>query len=252
MPKFGQDDTLEQHRVGNFGFSAVAMGDLDGAAGYTLATLVCDRSGSTSGFQQPMEDALKASVEALRKHPNADTIMMRVVTVADACKEEHGFVPLPDVEVSRYDGMLAPQGMTSLFDGLVNAAEALAAYGQILRHDRYRVNGILICITDGLNNAGKFRHDGDVVYVKDAFTKPLGAESLESLATILIAVNVTDRAVSAAMKKLHTDAGFTVPMIELQDAKPDTIAKIGQFISASVSSTSQALGTGAPSQSVTF
>lgn len=251
MPKFGEDISLEQHRVGAFGFTAVSMDDLE-SSGYTLATIACDRSGSTSGFQKPMEDALKASVEALRKMPTAESIMLRVLTFDTECEEVHGFIPLADIDTARYDGALAPRGMTALFDACVNAAEAAAHYGQQLLRDRFNANGILIVITDGLNNSGRFDNDNSLPAVRAAFENTKAKECLESFTTVLIGVNFTNHYAEQALKAFHNKAGFSTDMIALNDADPKTIAKIGKFVTESVSSTSQALGTGGASTSIKF
>lgn len=256
MPRFIDDDRaeLQQHKVGHFGFTATNIDDLE-ASGYTLATIACDRSGSTRGFQKPMEDALKASVEALKKHPNSEGMMLRVLAFDSTCEEVHGFIPLADIDTTRYDGSLTPRGMTALFDACINGAQAAAEYGKQLLRDRFNANGILICITDGMNNAGKFRaetfpNNHDVPEVAKAFRQAMEKESLESFATILIGVNMQNGSVKAILEAFHKEAGFSTGMIALDDANPDTIAKIGAFISTSVSSTSTALGTGGPSQSL--
>ena len=251
MPKFGEDASLDKHAVGHFGFTAVSMDDLE-SSGYTLASLVVDRSGSTQGFEQPMEAAVVASIEALRKMPTADSIMLRVLTIDNDCEEQHGFIPLADIDVARYVGAFSPRGMTSLFDGVINAAEAAACYGTQLLKDRFNANGILIVITDGCNNAGRFCSDSDLPAVRDALTSTQRKECLESFTTVLIGVNLQSREVEAVLRKFHAEAGFSVPMIALKDADPKTIAKIGKFVTDSVSSTSQALGTGGPSQVPTF
>lgn len=263
MPLFDDNDTagggtsLEQHNVGHFGFTATNLDDL-GAAGYTLATLVLDRSGSTEGFQKEMEQAVKACVEALKgsKTIDPETIMLRVLTVDSQCEELHGFIPLADIDPARYDGTLKARGMTAMYDGLVNASEAAAAYGEQLTKDHFTANAITIGITDGLNNAGRFSRQSDVVAVKAAFEAAKKRECLESHTTILIGVNASGTfdgvRVGDALKQFHSEAGFTVPMIDLKDASPQTIAKIGRFITDSVSSTSKSLGTGAASQKITF
>lgn len=256
MPKFVDDDTiqLDHHNVGHFGFTAVSLDDLE-ASGYTLATIACDRSGSTAGFQKPMEDALKASVEALKKHPNSEQMMLRVLAFSTDCEEVHGFIPLADIDASRYDGILAPQSMTALFDACINGAEASAVYGKQLLKDRFNANGILIVITDGLNNSGRFcdgrfPNNPDAKLVAKAFKDTQEKECLESFATILIGVNLKSGDAKVALESFHAEAGFSTPMIALDDASPDTIAKIGAFISSSVSSTSSSLGTGGPSQNL--
>ena len=250
MPKL-ENIELETHRIGHFGFTAVKMDDLE-AAGYTLATIVCDRSGSTSGFQNEMEQALKSSVEALQKGKTFDpeTVMLRVLTIDNEVQEQHGYIPLLDIDPNRYDGILSPRGMTALFDGCIDAAQAAAQYGLQLRKDRFNANGIMIVITDGANNAGKFSEMRDVAEVQKAFGETKQSESLESFTSILIAVNIGSY--SKVLNDFHKAAGFTVPIIDLKDASPETIAKIGDFIVSSVSSTSTALGTGGPSQSIKF
>ncbi len=251
MPKLMDVENLENHKVGHFGFTAVSMDDLE-AAGYTLATIVCDRSGSTSGFQQDMEKALKASVEALQESKTFDpeTVMLRVLTIDNDVEEQHGYIPLLDIDTDRYDGILSARGMTALFDGCVDAAQAASNYGLQLRRDHYNANGIMIVITDGANNAGKFSSPVDVDEVKKAFQETQRSESLESFTSILIAVNALSY--STVLRDFHADAGFTVPVVDLKDASPETIAKIGDFIVSSVSSTSTALGTGGPSQTIKF
>jgi len=253
MPKFVDDDnaTIDQHKVGHFGFTAVSLDDLE-SSGYTLATIACDRSGSTQGFQKPMEEALKASVAALLRHPNSESMMLRVLTFDTECAELHGFIPLADIEPMRYNGSLEPRGMTALFDACINGAEAASEYGKQLIQDRFNANGILIVITDGMNNSGRFFQNRDLPQVAKAFQDTQRNECLESFATILIGVNLQDSHVKTILEDFHRQAGFSTDMIALMDAQPDTIAKIGAFISSSVSSTSTALGTGAPSQSLTW
>ena len=251
MPKFTTEGSLENNTAGHFGFTAIGVDHLE-ASGYTLATIVCDRSGSTSGYQKPMEEALKSSIEALKKHPNNETMLVRVVTVDTQCEEQHGFIPVTDIDGSRYDGLLSARGVTALFDGCVNAAEAAANFGKTLIQQRYTANGIIIVITDGLNCAGKFSQPEDIVFVKDAFGKTTQTECLESLVSVLIGVVGKNIHVANELQKFHSEAGFSEPMITLTDANPTTIAKIGKFITDSVSSTSVARGTGGPSQSISF
>jgi hypothetical protein len=259
MPVFDDNDTntqLDHHNVGHFGFTAVSLDDLE-ASGYTLATIACDRSGSTRGFQKPMEDALRASVEALKKHPNSEQMMLRVLAFSTECTEIHGFIPLADIDPSRYDGILAPQSMTALFDACINGAEAAAAYGKQLLEDRFNANGILIVITDGMNNCGRFAsshfpNNSDAKHVAKAFKDTQEKECLESFATILIGVNLKHGDAKTSLEAFHAEAGFSTPMIALDDASTDTIAKIGAFISSSVSSTSSSLGTVTPSQQLQF
>jgi hypothetical protein len=82
-------------------------------------------------------------------------------------------------------------------------------------------------------------------------TKATTNETLESLVSILIGVNVTDQGVSAKLNDLHTQGGFS-QYVELKDATAKTLAKLAKFVSKSISSQSTALGTGGPSKSLSF
>jgi hypothetical protein len=81
--------------------------------------------------------------------------------------------------------------------------------------------------------------------------RALVSESLESLVTILVGVNVTDSTVSQFLKEFKDQAGFT-QYVEVNDASPKTMAKLANFIQASVSSQSQAVNSGRASQPITF
>jgi len=69
--------------------------------------------------------------------------------------------------------------------------------------------------------------------------------------SILIGVNITDSMVSQALNDFNTRAGFT-QYVEIGNASKSTLAKLAQFVSKSISSQSQALGTGSASASLTF
>lgn len=245
MPKLGSQN-LQKHNVGHFGFSAAKIEDL-GASEYTLATIIADRSGSTSGFQQPMEDAVKAVVEACQKSPRADNLLLRYITFSDSHHEEHGFELLSSLNSSQYDGTLHPGGMTALHDAATDGIEASNNYGKQLTEQDFNVNGIVFVITDGGDNMSKCTANE----VKKALEQAVKGENLESMVSILIGVNVNEPAVAKLLSDYHQNAGFT-QYVELKDANKNTLAKLAQFVSKSISSQSQALGTGGPSQSIVF
>ena len=68
---------------------------------------------------------------------------------------------------------------------------------------------------------------------------------------ILIGVNDSDQHLKVVLDKFKNDAGFE-EYISLGDVSPSKLAKLAKWISQSISSTSQALGTGGPSQNVNF
>jgi predicted amidohydrolase len=72
-------------------------------------------------------------------------------------------------------------------------------------------------------------------------------EFIESHVTVLIGINAANCA--SYLKRFQTEAGIT-QFIDAGDANKDNLAKLAAFVSQSISSTSQAIGTGGPSQSI--
>jgi len=243
MPQLGN---MQQQQAGNFRFSGTRIEDL-GATEYTLVTVVIDRSGSTAGFQADMEKALKEIVDACQKSPRADNLMLRLVTFDDQEEEKHGFRLLQDVKKADYDGILPPGGLTALYDAAANGIEVTNAYGRKLLEQDFSVNGIVFVITDGADNKSTYTP----TKVKEALEKAVSGENLESLVSILIGVNVQDSGLKQLLEDFKNAAGFT-QFVALNDASKNTLAKLAQFVSKSISSQSQALGSGGASQSINF
>jgi len=245
MPKL--TDNLENFKLpGSYGYSATKLSDL-GATEYTLVTLVVDDSGSIQSFRGEMESAIKEVVNACRYSPRADNLMIRLVTFSNKMKEIHGFKLLANCQLDDYNNVLTDGGMTALFDATVNSVDATSSYGKTLMDNDFSTNGIVIVISDGADNQSSQSIDG----VAKSLIKSIAGETLESMVSVLIGVNVTDSSVSTALNELHTKGGFT-QYVELSDAKAKTLAKLAQFVSKSISSQSTALGTGGPSKSLSF
>lgn len=242
------NENLEHHdlTVSNFGFSAMGINDLE-ASEYTLVTLACDASPSVEVFKPKMEECLQEILKACRRSPRADNLMQRLLAFNNRLEEIHGFQPLKDLNPTDYQNCLPVGGLTSLFDATVNALEAIGKYGKTLVEHDYDVNGILIVITDGLDN----RSTNTVLQAQQALDRIRKEECLESLISILVGVNITDPVVSQELQTFKDQVGFT-QYVELDNADEKTLAKLAQFVSKSVSSQSQSLGTGGPSQTLTF
>lgn len=244
------DDTMEQHKIAGtaFQFSATKISNL-GATEYTLFGLAADKSGSVFRFGKEIEACLKSVVESCQHSPRADNLMARVVTFNHVMDEIHGFRPLADCHLGAYDGIIQPGGGTALFDTTVNLVESLASYGKSLIEQDYAANGIVCIITDGCDEHSTLT----VASARQALDRAMLSESLESLVSILIGVNVTEQRVSDKLQEFRREAGFT-QYVETKDATAKTLAKLAGFISKSVSSQSQSLGTKAASQpiAVTF
>lgn len=235
---------LEQLKAASgYKFSATKIDDL-GAAEYTLATLVVDTSGSVSGFLPQLEQMLKTVFKAMQKSPRSDNLMYRVVSFDDTLHEHHGFKLLNNINEKDYDNLLQIGGMTALFESMDEAIQATATYGKQLISQDFIVNGIVVVVTDGQNNRGTIH---DAALVKKSLENARKSECLESLLVVLVGVTNDDTSLDAYLKIVKDDAGCD-SYVSIGTATPGKIAKLAQFISQSISSTSSSLGTGNPSQ----
>lgn len=239
---------LQSYQVpgGNFGFTGMQVDEI-GAQDQTLYTLVVDESGSTMRFRDEMSACTQEVVRSLSDSPRADNLMFRMLHFSTGMREIHGFKQLADCNVGDYANLFAGTGQTELFDTTLETAEATRVYGENLAAQHYMANGIIVVITDGCD-LGSIHGPNDV---RRAFQEIVEGEVLESLMTILIGVNITEDRVKQKLEDFKDQAGFT-QFVSVADASAKTLAKVANFISQSVSSQSQALGTGGASQSLTF
>ena len=102
-------------------------------------------------------------------------------------------------------------------------------------------------ITDGMDNASNLPASEVKTALEDART----SEALESIMPVLIGVNTDASGLNSYLDSFQREAGFQ-QYIAIGQATEAELAKLGGFISSSISSQSQALGSGGPSQSLTF
>lgn len=248
MPKFVDDSVaMATHNIGGstFAFTAADIKAL-GAEMYTLGVVVVDVSGSTAGYRKQMESALAEIVKACRLNPRADSMMLRVVTFDTQLKEYHGFKPLPNCNELDYVDSCVPGGYTCLYDAVYEAVHSCIEYGKQLSSHDYTVNAAIFVITDGEDNMSR----STAKMCKDAFAEATHSEALESLMSVLIGVGATG-SLNSYLQAFKDEAGFQ-QYVAIGDADEKTLAKVGGFISLSMSSQSKALGTGGGSQSLTF
>lgn len=226
-----------------YNFSATKIDDLGNQA-YTLASLVIDVSGSVTGYLPQLEQMLKTVFKAMAKSPQQDALMYRVVSFDDTLDEKHGFKLLGNIQESDYDGILSIGGMTALFEAMDEAIQATATYGKQLTEQDFTVNGIVVVVTDGQNNRGTIH---DAAIVKKSLEKARQSECLESILVILVGVTGDDTQLDFYLKDVKDNAGCD-QYVSIGTATPGKIAKLAQFVSQSISSTSSSLGTGAASQ----
>lgn len=245
MPRLDADGDVETHPIGgNFSFTGARIANL-GATEYTLVDIEVDMSTSVRSFLSDLLNMLDLAVDACRKSPRADNLLVRVATFSSAgIKEVHGFVPLADIDRTKYS-KLTPGGWTPLYDACYVGAKATNEYAKKLADADFLANGIMFVITDGENNDSAATVDMVAVEMQAA----LRSETLESHVSILIGINTKNARVTRALAQFRADAGMT-QFVDAGDATPQKLAKLAAFVSQSVSSTGQALGTGGPSQQI--
>lgn len=241
--KLFDDANMTTGSVGGFHFSAVRPETL-GATEYTLVTLVLDKTGSVAGFAQDLFSIKKTVVEACRKSPRADYLLLRVVEFNGSIDEVHGFLPLSQVDAAAYQ---TPRcgGMTALRDAVFSAVGATNAYAKTLAADDYLTNAIIIVGTDGDDNDSRV----SAADVAAELKRGTQGESLESMRTILVGVNAG--VYRSALEGFQRDVGVD-QYVDVADATPQRLAKLAEFVSRSISAQSQSLGTGGPSKALTF
>lgn len=244
--KLIQDDPNTETIVAqasNFRFSGVRPESL-GATEYTLATLVTDVTGSTSGFEDLILDMRRMVVDACKSNPRAEFLMLRATEFNTQVKETQGFKEVNSVDQGSWIATRA-HGMTHLFDATAEAIEATNGYGEILSGQDFNVNGVIFVVTDGADT-GSINTPATIKMLAEMGVKN---EHLESLNIILIGVNAKD--CKKQLEAFQNGAGLT-QYVDAGNATPAELAKLAKFIAASISSQSQSLGTGGPSQALSF
>jgi len=237
MPKFNNMQNITIPGSGNFQFSAVRPDNL-GATEYTLVTIVVDVSSSVHGFSKELLKALKSVIQGCHKSPRVDNLMVRLLTFSDDRKEVHGFVQLNQINPADYQPLKCG-GCTALYDATYDAVGASNAYAKKLFEQDFDVNGAIYILTDGIDNRSTMKAGDIARQVQQAIRD----EYLESLVTVLVGVNTGNGTVAGYLQLFKDEAKLT-QYIDVSQATADELAKLAAFVSQSISSQSQALGTG--------
>ena len=247
------DPDLESRKIplGKYGYTAARIDDL-GASEFTLVVLISDVSSSVADFQTTLESCIKEILQGCEKSPRADNLLVMHIQFARTVIETHGFRPLTNCVLTDYDNVLQVGGSTSLYDAWMFALSALGDYAKHLDNNEFKVNGLIACITDGDDNTSSFGADD----VKKVIANINKQESLESLMSILIGVNIQNTQsekdhFTSRLTEFKDAVGIT-QYEEISDTSAKTFAKLAKFVSQSVSSQSQSLGTGGASQPQTL
>ena len=246
MPRLMQDENVEVFKLaGNFTFGGTRVETL-GATEYTLVTIAVDETGSVSSFANALSDMLITIIDSCKRSPRSDNLLIRVITFGSqypqGVNEVHGFKPLADINPADYPP-IRPGGSTPLYDVMYSAISAMNAYGKKLMEDDFGVNAISFVVTDGDDNASVTTPR----MIKEENDKAISGETLESAISVLIGINA--QAYKTRLSTFKKSAGIT-EYIDAGTATKQTLAKLANFVSQSISSQSQALGTGGASQNI--
>ncbi len=251
MPRMLKDDTMETGKTAGgtqaFKFSGTRIEHLANVASeFTLVTIAIDVTGSTDGFTDELRACLIKAVEACSKSPRKANLLLRVIlfstSVPGQIQELHGFKPLGEVDPTQYPTFVAG-GMTNLNDATFSAVGATHAYAKNLMGQDFTTNGIVFIITDGGDNESSVT----ATEIKKELARALRAEEIESMVTVLIGINATY--CSTLLSDFQRIAGLD-KYIDAGEVTKGKLAKLAAFVSQSVSSQSQSLGTGGPSQNI--
>lgn len=229
----------------NFHYSGESIDKL-GASEYTLVNIVVDMSGSVVSYKNELTECIKTIVGSCKLSQRAENLMIRLTTFNNSVYEEHGFSLLSSLIPDAYKSK-DPTGSTSLYDATIDGILAVNNYGKTLYDQEFDSNGIVFIITDGDDNTSR----SNPAQIKELVEKVINEEKLESLRTILIGVNTKRDSLRRVLENFKNAANID-QYVDIEDANKNSLAKLANFISKSISAQSLALGTGGPSQAVMF
>lgn len=277
MPRI---DAMQNYNFGNFSFSGAKPENLDEPE-YTVVCIMTDMTGSVNLFADQLLEMERFVISDAKRSSFNKRIIFRscrfnaVNRQSATINELYGFTPVGSIEPDTDHPAFSPHGSTPLLDALYDGILSTLEYSKsVYDADITGVNGLLVLTTDGEENDSRRVRE---LALKDGIAFPTPAqlsdyrdrvcdeikemlkvarrsEKLDSLKVILVGVNTSGKAwdgtsISELLAQLKDKTGID-QYLDAGDVKAGTIGKIAQFISQSVSSTSQALGSGAPSQNI--
>jgi len=193
-------------------------------------------------------------MDSCKKSPRAANLLMRQTAFSSRgsgpqIREIHGYSLLNSINPADYHNCLSPNGGTPLVDATLEAVDAMYDMGKKLFKQKFLCNGILVVLTDGDENASDPNHSA--ADIKQMIDRIKQETVLESVRTILIGVNDSEAHMKQCLDSFRNDAGLD-EYISMGNVTAGKLAKLAQFVSQSVSSQSQSLGSGGASQPISF
>lgn len=235
-----------------FGFSAVdpeTIQDLEDE--YTIVCIAEDVSPSTEMLRSLMCEGKKLINLACKKAPRVAKLMTRFTKFGSRIEEDHGFKPVKDIDEDKYTPSSTIGSSTCLYDAIFDAVASVEHYADILDKSDIGSNAIIFIMTDGMDNSSSVGHQTILDKLEEIKMK----EILESVKIILIGFNDPKSSYSnqiAQYLQEVTDNLHLDQYIDVGGLTPEQAAKVFGFVSQSISAQSQSLGTGGPSQNLTF
>lgn len=251
MPKLlGVDAGDVNQSLQGFGYTSISIDKL-GATEYTIVSVVVDKTTSVIPFKDQLEDMLQVSLESCKSSPRALNLLARSTAFStnwnsSNIEELHGFTLLNSLDTTQFRGTINPSGSTPLYDATLEAIDTTHDYAKKLYDNEYLCNAVIFIITDGDDNASRHTSPADI---KEAVQEIKKEECLESINTILIGINDTDPHFKQRLEEFRKEAEID-QYVSVGEVTKGKLAKLAQFVSQSISSTSQALGTGQASQPI--
>lgn len=252
---------MKNYNFGNFVFTGVRPDTLEEPE-YTVVNIVTDKTGSISHFADEILEMEKQIIRDAKRPGYGQKLIVRATRFnSQEIEELHGFKTVTDIDIEAEYPEIYPSGMTPLLDAAGDGVAAVKCYCKELYYNDYTVNGLVVIVTDGLENYSKKTDMDELVNLSKS---TLQSESMDSFKIIVIGIN-TSFSAQQDYTRFDVQGGDTIgdvlkrfseniqaEFIDAGDVKEGVIGKVAGFISRSISSTSQALGTGAPSQKLDF
>lgn len=248
MPRFDLDANEQKNLVpgSSYQYSSIKPDILE-ATEYTLVDILRDCSGSMGGFGKHINDMTKEIIKSCQKNPRAENLLVRVSDFNSILSEVHGFRLLADINPDDYDEP-NPCGSTILKDAVYSSVGAILNFAEQLRKKKMEVNGATFIITDGMDVGSAASEAMIAAKINEA----KHGEKIESLVSVLIGMDTGGDGQNTCEKYLQEfqqDTGIN-QFVWMGEATAGKLAKLGGFISKSISSQSQSLGSGGPSQPI--
>ena len=250
MPKFidANEDMQVDTSIGGYQFSGAKVDKLaTQASEFTVVTLVVDTTGSTQGFEHLLNEMVINVIKSFEGSQYKDQLLIRVINFDSKIYEVHGFKTFNMIDIANDYPDFRSRGATALYDAVDGAIDATIKYTSDLYDQDYDTNGIIIIVTDGMDISSVKASPQIIKSKLDNLVK--NESKIDSLITLLIGIN-TDSC-DRELKRFQFEAGLT-EYISAGDATPETIGKITNYVSQSISSQSESLATGVPSQNIQF